>query len=302
MKNFVHISTIEEVHKMLGIKRPKHPMVSMIPITNDVVNFDYGNVTYILDFYQISLKENLTGSFLYGRNQYDFSEGTMIFTQPGQTIQMNENERVENAKGYILLFHPDLIQRSGLMDEISNYPFFKYDSNEALHLSEEERDHIYSLLDKIAEEYERSIDTHTQEIIIGSISMLLKYAQRYYDRQFFTRKNVNQDILGRFEKLLQNTFDSNETLESGIPSVKELAAKMGMSSHYLSELLKKETGQSAKSHLQSHIIAKAKNLLLSTNNSVSEVAYVLGFEYPQHFSKLFKLKTGLSPKEYRKTS
>ena len=274
----------------------------MIPITNDVVNFDYGNVTYILDFYQISLKENLTGSFLYGRNQYDFSQGTMIFTQPGQTIQMNENERVENAKGYILLFHPDLIQRSGLIDEISNYPFFKYDANEALHLSEEERDHIYSLLDKIAEENERSIDTHTQEIIIGSISMLLKYAQRYYDRQFFTRKNVNQDILGRFEKLLQNTFDSNETLESGIPSVKELAAKMGMSSHYLSELLKKETGQSAKSHLQSHIIAKAKNLLLSTNNSVSEVAYVLGFEYPQHFSKLFKLKTGLSPKEYRKTS
>ena len=215
---------------------------------------------------------------------------------------MNENERVENAKGYILLFHPDLIQRSGLIDEISKYPFFKYDSNEALHLSEEERDHIYSLLDKIAEEYERSIDTHTQEIIIGSISMLLKYAQRYYDRQFFTRKNVHQDILGRFEKLLQNTFDSNETLESGIPTVKELGEKMGMSSHYLSELLKKETGQSAKSHLTSHIIAKAKNLLLSTNNSVSEVAYLLGFEYPQHFSKLFKLKTGLSPKEYRKTS
>ena len=302
MKNFVRISTIEEVHKMLGIKKPKHPLVSMIPITNDVVNFDYGNVTYILDFYQISLKENLTGSFLYGRNQYDFSEGTMIFTQPGQTIQMNENELVENAKGYILLFHPDLIQKSGLIDEISNYPFFKYDANEALHLSEKERDHIYSLLDKIAEEYERSIDTHTQEIIIGSISMLLKYAQRYYDRQFFTRKNVNQDILGRFEKLLQNIFDSNDRLESGIPSVKELGEKMGISSHYLSELLKKETGQSAKSHLQSHIITKAKNLLLSTNNSVSEVAYILGFEYPQHFSKLFKLKTGLSPKEYRKTT
>ena len=179
-------------------------------------------------------------------------------------------------------------------------PFFKYDANEALHLSKEERDHIYSLLNKIAEEYEGSIDTHTQEIIIGSISMLLKYAQRYYDRQFFTRKNVNQDILGRFEKLLQNTFDSNETLESGIPTVKELGEIMGMSSHYLSELLKKETGQSAKSHLQSHIIAKAKNLLLSSNNSVSEVAYLLGFEYPQHFSKLFKLKTGLSPKEYKK--
>ena len=124
MKNFVRISTIEEVHKMLGIKKPKHPLVSMIPITNDVVNFDYGDVTYILDFYQISLKENLTGSFIYGRSQYDFSEGTMIFTQPGQTIQMNENESVENAKGYILLFHPDLIQRSGLIDEISNYPFF----------------------------------------------------------------------------------------------------------------------------------------------------------------------------------
>ena len=283
MKNFVRISTIEEVHKMLGIKKPKHPLVSMIPITNDVVNFDYGDVTYILDFYQISLKENLTGSFIYGRSQYDFSEGTMIFTQPGQTIQMNENESVENAKGYILLFHPDLIQRSGLIDEISNYPFFKYDANEALHLSKEERDHIYSLLNKIAEEYEGSIDTHTQEIIIGSISMLLKYAQRYYDRQFFTRKNVNQDILGRFEKLLQNTFDSNETLESGIPTVKELGEIMGMSSHYLSELLKKETGQSAKSHLQSHIIAKAKNLLLSSNNSVSEVAYLLGVRIPSTF-------------------
>ena len=302
MKNFVRLNTIEEVHKMLGLKKPKHPMISILPITDEVVNFDYGDVTYILDFYQISLKENLTGSFLYGRNQYDFSEGTMIFTQPGQTIQMDENERFENAKGYILLFHPDLIQRSGLMDEISKYPFFKYDTNEALHLSEEERNHIYSLLDKIAEEYQRSIDTHTQDIIIGSISMLLKYAQRYYDRQFFTRKNVNQGILGRFEKLLQNTFYSNEILESGIPTIKELGEKMGMSGHYLSELLKKETGQSAKSHLQSHIITKAKNLLLSTNNSVSQVAYILGFEYPQHFSKLFKLKTGVSPKEFRKSS
>ena len=132
--------------------------------------------------------------------------------------------------------------------------------------------------------------------------MLLKYAQRYYDRQFFTRKNVNQGILGRFEKLLQNTFNSNETLESGIPTIKELGEKMGMSGHYLSELLKKETGQSAKSHLQSHIITNAKNLLLSTNNSVSQVAYILGFEYPQHFSKLFKLKTGVSPKEFRKSS
>ena len=302
MKNFVRISSIEEVHKMLGLKKPKHPMVSILPITDEVVNFDYGDVTYILDFYQISLKENLTGSFLYGRNQYDFSEGTMIFTQPGQTIQMDENERFENAKGYILLFHPDLIQRSGLLNEIANYPFFKYDANEALHLSEEERDHVYSLLNKIAEEYQHSIDTHTQDIIIGSISMLLKYAQRYYDRQFFTRKNAHQDILGRFEKLLQNYFNSDEKLESGIPTVKQLGEKMGLSSHYLSELLKKETGQSAKSHLQSHIISRAKNLLLSTNNSVSEVAYILGFEYPQHFSKLFKLKTGVSPREFRKSS
>jgi len=302
MKKFVHIKTIDEVHKMLGLKKPKHPMVSILPITDEVVNFDYGDVTYILDFYQISLKENLTGTFLYGRNQYDFSEGTMIFTQPGQTIQMDENEKVENAKGYILLFHPDLIQRSGLLDEISNYPFFKYDANEALHLSEEERDHIYSLLDKIAEEYQRSIDTHTQDIIIGSISMLLKDAQRYYDRQFFTRKNANQDILGRFEKLIQNYFNSDDVIQNGIPTVKELGESLGMSSHYLSEMLKKETGQSAKSHLQKHIISKAKNLLLSTNNSVSEVAYILGFEYPQHFSKLFKLKTGLSPREYRKSS
>ena len=256
MKNFVRINSIEEVHKMLGLKKPKHPMVSILPITDEVVNFDYGDVTYILDFYQISLKENLTGSFLYGRNQYDFSEGTMIFTQPGQTIQMDENERFENAKGYILLFHPDLIQRSGLLEEISNYPFFKYDSNEALHLSEEERNHIYSLLDKIAEEYQRSIDTHTQDIIIGSISMLLKYARRYYDRQFFTRKNVNQDVLGRFEILLHEYFNSDDKLESGIPTVKELGEKMGISSHYLSELLKKETGQSAKSHLQTHLISK----------------------------------------------
>ena len=302
MKNFVRISSIEEVHKMLGLKKPKHPMVSILPITDEVVNFDYGDVTYILDFYQISLKENLTGSFLYGRSQYDFSEGTMIFTQPGQTIQMDKNERFENAKGYILLFHPDLIQRSGLLNEISNYPFFKYDANEALHLSEEERDHIYSLLDKIAEEYQRSIDTHTQDIILGSISMLLKYAQRYYDRQFFTRKNASQDILGRFEKLLQKYFNSDDLMQNGIPTVKDLGEKLGISSHYLSEMLKKETGQSAKSHLQSHLIYKAKNLLLSTNNSVSEVAYILGFEYPQHFSKLFKLKTGVSPREFRKSS
>lgn len=302
MKNFIRIQTINAIHEMLGLEKPKHPMVSVIPITDAIVNFDYVKDTYVLDFYQIALKEGLSGSFLYGRNQYDFSEGTMIFTQPGQTIQVNENENYEKAKGWILLFHPELIRKSELDAVIQNYPFFEYGTHEALHLSEDEKRHIYSLVSKIAEEYQQKIDAHTQEIIIGTLAMLLKYCQRYYDRQFYTRKNLHQGILVRFEKMLKAYFDSDDLVHKGLPTVTFSGEQLGLSGHYLSELLKKETGQSAKAHIQSYAIDKAKRLLLNTNQTINEVAYALGFEYPHHFSKLFKLKTGHTPSSFRKVS
>lgn len=300
MKKIIRLKSITKVHDFLGIKKPKHPHVSVIPIDEKMINAEYGNITWVLDFYQISLKSGIRGSLTYGRNSYDFEEGTMAFMKPGQAMKVESSETMKGNRGWTLLIHPDLLRKSELGRKINDYSFFSYASNEALHLSDDEKETVTELVLKIEQEYNQIIDMHSQTLIISNIELLLNYCRRFYDRQFYTRTNLNQDYVSRFEDMLKKYFDSNRHLESGIPTVSFCGEEMNMSGHYLSDMLKKETGMSAQEHIHQFIINKAKNLLLSTNDTVSQIAYDLGFEYPQHFSKIFKLKTGVSPAEYRK--
>lgn len=300
MKDIVRLESITQVHNFLGIQKPKHPLISVIPIDEKMINAEYGDITWVLDFYQISLKSGLKGKLTYGRNSYDFEEGTMAFMRPGQTMKVESSEEMEGNTGWTLLFHPDLLRKSALGRKIDDYSFFSYASNEALHLSDDEQKTVTELVNKIEKEYNQIIDKHSQTLIISNIELLLNYCKRFYDRQFYTRTNLNQDYVSKFEDMLKMYFDSNRHMEAGIPTVSFCGEEMNMSGHYLSDLLKKETGMSAQEHIHQLIINKAKNLLLSTNDTVSQIAYDLGFEYPQHFSKIFKSKTGVSPAAYRK--
>lgn len=300
MKEIVRLKSITQVHDFLGIEKPKHPLISVIPIDGKIINAEYGDITWVLDFYQISLKSGIKGSLTYGRNFYDFEEGTMAFMKPGQTMKVESSEEMEGNSGWTLLFHPDLLRKSELGRRIDDYSFFSYASNEALHLSDDEKQTITELVIKIEKEYNQNIDKHSQILIISNIELLLNYCTRFYDRQFYTRTNFNQDYVSKFEEMLKNYFNSDKHLKLGIPTVSFCGEEMNMSGHYLSDLLKKETGMSAQEHIHQFIINKAKNLLLSTNDTVSQIAYDLGFEYPQHFSKIFKSKIGMSPLQYRK--
>ena len=247
----------------------------------------------------ISLKDGISCSLNYGRNSYDFSKGTMVFSKPNQVLS-SEDETIENdAKGWILFFHPDLIRKSSLGQTINEYSFFDYEIHEALHISEEEQETITDIVKKIEKEYQQNIDKHSQKLILSNIKLLLDYCNRFYDRQFYVRTNLNQDHISEFELLLKNYFSSEKPYELGVPSVKYCGEQLNMSPNYLSDVLKKETGKSAKDHIQGFIVNQAKNQLLGITNSVSEIAYNLGFEYPQYFSKLFKKRTGITPAKFR---
>ena len=302
MKDIIRIKSINEVHRIYGLEKPAHPLVSVIPIDDSIFDFDYGDAKYVLDFYQISLKAGFSGSFLYGRNSYDFEEGSLIFIKPGQTIQVDNGMESNNGSGWILLFHPDLIRKSELGETIHTYSFFDYDLNEALHLSEKEKKSLTDLVTKIQEEYNQNIDKHSQELIIANIEMLLKYSKRFYDRQFYTRTNLNKDVLSEFNKVLKEYYLSEKPLQNGVLTVKESAKQLNISVNYLGDLLKSETGKNAKDHITDFVIEKAKTKLLGTNKPISEIAYDLGFEYPQGFNKLFKAKVGTSPSLYRNSN
>ena len=299
MKNFIHIKSITEVHDLFGFDKPRHPLVSVLPIDERMTNFDYGDGSYTFDFYQISLKEGIEGSLSYGRNAYDFQEGTMTFIKPGQIVKVDNSEDFKGGNGWTLLFHPDFIRRSALASIIDQFTFFDYDAHEALHLSNEEKKALTELVRKIEQEYKYTIDRHTQDLIIVNIEMLLKYCKRYYDRQFYTRTNLNQDIISRFEQVVRAYYQSGRPLQEGVLTVKHCAQALHISANYLGDLLKTETGRNAKDHIQDYVIEKAKTQILGTDQSMSEIAYGFGFEYPQGFYKLFKAKTGMSPSQYR---
>jgi len=304
MPEIIRVQSITEVHNFLGIKKPKHPLVSVLRFGEDIppLNLLPKDIQYVMDIYQISFKDGISGSMGYGRSSYDFEEGSMVFIAPGQALKLESEEHINNNQGWMLLFHPDLIRKSPLAQTIEDYSFFSYNVNEALHLSEEEQTDIYQLVEKIKKEYSQNIDKHTQKLIIANIELLLDYCNRYYDRQFYTRTNLNKDTVSRFETLLKGYYKSEQHLIHGLPTVKYCANELGMSPNYLSDLLRKETRRNAQDHIHAYIIDRAKTHLLQSSEPISQVAYELGFEYSQHFSRLFKKKTGMSPKSYRNTN
>lgn len=301
MSNTFEINTISQAHQSLGLLPPKHPLVSVVRTADFRPAIDFNGLKVVNNLYQITLKNLGCGNLLYGKNTYDYEEGTLVFTSPGQVIIFEGEMPTENAadKGWTLAFHPDLIRKSSLADKIDHYSFFNYDVNEALHLSDEELKTIEELLDKIIKEYSQNLDKHSQNLIISNIELLLDYCTRFYDRQFYTRTNINVDFVSKFEKLLKTYYELDKVEEIGLPNIQYLSQKLNFSPNYLSDLLKKETGKTAQEHIHLFVINKAKNSLLNSNSSISEIGYSLGFEYPQHFSSLFKKKVGMSPSEFR---
>jgi AraC-like DNA-binding protein len=299
-KASMHIESIHETHQFLGLGKSRHPLISVFKFGKEQSQASNENFKYSLGLYQISIKGNCPYTISkYGRNSYDFQECSMIFTSPNQVLEFNKSYHTEDDDCWTLVFHPDLIRKSELGKTIDNYPFFSYASNEALHLSDEERNTITDITQKIVREYSNNIDTHSQTLIISNLELLLNYCTRFYDRQFYTRTNLNKDVISDFEQLLKTYYKTEKQLEIGIPTVKFCANKMNMSPRYLSDLLRKETGKSTQEHIHHYIIEKAKNILLNSKHSASEIAYKLGFEYPQYFSKMFKKNTSMSPIEYR---
>lgn len=295
------INSISQAHQAMGLPAPKHPLVSVVQTKDFDTTLNFNGVKIINNLYQVTLKQLGCGNLMYGKNTYDYEQGTLVFTAPGQVTVFEGEMPSENDAdtGWILAFHPDLIRKSGLADKMNHYSFFNYEVNEALHLSEEELATIEDLLDKIMREYSQNLDKHSQNLIISNIELLLDYCTRFYDRQFYTRTNLNLDYVSKFEKLLKGYYEQNLLEEKGLPTVKQMAAALNFSSNYLSDLLKKETGKTAQEHIHLFVIEKAKNKLLNSSHSISEIGYALGFEYPQHFSNLFKSKTGMSPSEFR---
>ena len=303
MNLVVEIRKVSEMHRMGALPKPKHPLVSVIYNRDLKTVAGMQGVKIINYLYTIIFKSsNVCSSFSYGRSTYDHEEGTLVFTAPGQVMEFeNEVSDIDqiDQDGWSLVFHPDIFRKSNVSDKTNKYSFFQYDSNEALHLSEQEKNSIESLLEKIVQEYSQMLDRHSQSLIVSNIELFLDYCLRFYDRQFFSRANLNSDTLSKFERLLINYYKTDKNDQNGIPSVEYCSKQLNLSPNYLSDLLKRETGKTTLEHIHYFLIERAKNCLLSSSDSISGIAYSLGFEYPQHFSNLFKSKTGLSPKEYR---
>lgn len=298
------INSISEFHRLVSLPEPRHPLISVARVADMRFKEDIIWGQFALNFYCISLKRDLLGKVKYGQHYYDYDKGLMTFIAPKQiqSLDVPHNEMLgpQSGTGYALLIHPDFLLKHPLAAVIKNYGFFSYAVNEALHLSEKEEKSIFEIVEKIDEECQH-IDRHTQEIILSQLDLLLNYSNRFYERQFITRKAVNHDLLTKMEKVLGEFFEDEQTADRKLPSVDLLAEKLNLSPHYLSDMLRSLTGQSAQQHIQEKLIEKAKEYLAVTNLSVSEIAYHLGFEYPQSFNKLFKKKTNFSPLEFRQS-
>lgn len=290
------IDSVSELHRLLSLPKPLHPLITLINHSEIKKPGSDENHRLVLNFFNISIKRSFQGLMKYGKNYYDFDEGTMSFVSPKQVIAIDEDED-RNKDGWSLMFHPDLIRNYPLGKSIKNYGFFAYEVNEALHLSVEEEKLIENLVRNIELEYESRIDNFSQDVIVSNLELLLNYCNRFYNRQFVTRKMANNDLLTKFENNLSKYFEDNTAL--GLPTVNKLAQELNISAAYLSDMLRTVTGQNTQQHIHNKLIEKAKEDLTITNLSVSEIAYKLGFEYPQSFSKLFKAKSGVSPLEFR---
>ncbi|MCE3074345.1 helix-turn-helix domain-containing protein [Chryseobacterium gwangjuense] len=292
------ISSVSELHTILQLPKPLHPLISLVDNRTMSVNKDFLHRSFTLGFYKISYKFSENGKIGYGQGYYDFNEGGMMFTAPNQVLITDENAEYY---GYTLFIHPDFLRNYPLAKNIKKYGFFSYDTNEALHLSEKEKTTIVSLMNNINDELHTAIDEISQDVIISYIEVLLNYSNRFYKRQFITRKMVNHDLLSKMDDLLEDYFNSQKTLTNGLPTVDFLASELHLSAHYLSDMLRNLTGQNAQQHIHEKLIEKAKEYLTTTGFSVSEVAYQLGFEHSQSFNKLFKKKTNTTPLSYKQS-
>jgi AraC-like DNA-binding protein len=299
-KQPLRIKTISEFHKLRGLPKPEHPLISVINLENFKHLAGNEQESLVFDFYSISLKRNCTAKFRYGQQQYDFDEGTMFFMAPNQVFGIeSRNDETLKRSGWMLLIHPDFFWHTALAKTIKQYEYFGYSVNEALFLSEKEEKTIISIMQNIQQEYLSNIDKFSQDIIIAQLEVLLNYADRFYHRQFITRKISSHKILDSLEDILKEYFNGDTLVKKGLPTVQYVAGELNVSPNYLSGLLKVLTGQSTQQHIHDKLIEKAKEKLSTTGLSVSEIAYELGFEHPQSFSKLFKTKTNLSPLEFR---
>lgn len=288
------INSISEFHRLLSLPEPLHPLVSVINLADSIFLEDEVWKGFVNRFYCVALKREAKGKIKYGQQHYDYDKGVLSFTAPNQ-VQHLDLQNMECGSGYLLIFHPDFLLQHSLANSIGSYGFFSYAVNEALHLSAEEEDDLIAILSKIDKECSH-IDKHTQEIILTQIELLLNYSNRFYERQFITRRNNNSALLTKFEQLVDEYFNSDV---HGLLTVQYIADKMNLSPNYLSDLLRVHTGQSTQQHIHEKLIGKAKERLSTTSLSISEIAYALGFEHPQSFSTLFKKKTNLSPLEFR---
>ncbi|WP_276088271.1 helix-turn-helix transcriptional regulator [Pedobacter sp. JY14-1] len=292
-------NSLSRLHKALDMPAPMHPLVTLINNADGTIPLEKLPNPHILSFYKISYKANFQGKFRYGQHYYDFDEGGMFFVSPNQIT--GSHEPLSDQSGYTLLFHPDFLLGYELAKKIKTYGFFSYSINEALHLSEREKNTIITVFESIEEELEGRIDNFSQDVVISQIELLLNYANRFYSRQFITRKAVTSDLLQKVEDTLRVYFQSPHKQTHGLPTVQYLAAQLNVSASYLSDMLRSLTGQNAQQHIHNHLIEKAKEQLSTTQASISEIAYELGFEHPPSFSKLFKLKTNLSPLDFRRS-
>lgn len=301
MKNTFRFNSLSEFHAFCNLPNPEHPLISLIDYSKVRYPVDDTELKWIQNFYSIGLKRNVNAKFNYGQQEYDFDSGVLCFVSPLQFLSLEMKPGVEvESTGYLLLIHPDFLWGTALAKKIKSYEFFSYQINEALFLSDKEEKIIVDLFKNIEKEYQTNIDKFTQELIVAQLELFLIYAERFYERQFFTRKKSSHELLDKFEEVLSQYFENGNLIENGIPSVKTIAEQMNISPNYLGSLLRIHTQQNTQQHIQNKIIDTAKERLSTTNLSVSEIAYELGFEHPQSFSKLFKQKVNQSPGEFRK--
>lgn len=294
-------NTISEFHKICGLPKPEHPMVSLVAYGLIEYQIVEKEISWVQNFYSIGLKRDMQGKFRYGQQQYDFDEGLLSFVAPGQLVHISIEKQKIQPSGFLLCIHPDFIWKTSLAKNIKQYDFFGYAVNEALFLAEKEEEIMIGLFKNIQKEYHSNIDKYSQKIVIAQIELLLNYCERFYQRQFITRKKSNHLILEKLEEVFSNYFSNNLMMERGVPTAQYIAGELSVSPNYLGSLLKSLTGQTTQQHIHNKLIERAKEQLSTTELSISEIAYELGFEHPQSFTKLFKSKTNQSPIEFRQS-
>jgi len=302
MKNIIRLESISKFHSLLGLEPPKHPLISVIDLSklNDIEQpAEYEGLKVASSFYAITLKHLKMGSLQYGRKQIDFQDGSLFFSFPDQVGELQNPVFEECSYSWGLFFHSDLILGTPLASKIAEYNFFKYSTNEALHLSEDEKKSLTEIIKTIQTELNLPIDKHTKNVFVSSIELLLNHCNRYYDRQFVTRENQNKTVLETITSFLSAYFASSDLAVKGLPTALQCAEQVNLSPNYLSDLLRKETGKTTQEHIHYFLLEIAKDRLLGSDKSVKEIAHSLGFEYSQYFSSLFKKKMGISPTEFR---